>query len=168
MGYVLKEDVVKRCEAIKAIAEKQIKEWQEHTLEYKEKVSCQEAFDREREMRDMLMFLEDLPDENVREDIQAYWIFDDFDGDGLDYQCSFCHSFSRDSWDYCPFCGAYMKAIENPAVEEHPTVDWCRKCANRYGSAACVDCYDVYKYFSDGTPPVELNPSNYMPKEYPI
>ena len=164
MGYILKEDVVRRCEAIKAIAEKQIKEWQEHTLEYKEKVSCQEAFDREREMRDMLMFLEDLPDENVREDIQAYWIFDDFDGDGLDYQCSFCHSFSRDSWDYCPFCGAYMKAIENPVVEEHPTVDWCRKCANRYGSAACVDCYDVYKYFSDGTPPVELNPSNYMPK----
>ena len=108
MGYILKEDVVRRCEAVKAIAEKQIKEWREHTLEYKEKVSCQDAFDREREMRDMLMFLEDLPDENVREDIQAYWIFDDFDGDGLDYQCSFCHSFSRDSWDYCPFCGATM------------------------------------------------------------
>ena len=45
MGYILKEDVVKRCEAIKAIAEKQIKEWRGHTLEYKEKVSCQEAFD---------------------------------------------------------------------------------------------------------------------------
>ena len=108
MGYILKEDVVRRCEAIKAIAEKQIAEWREHTPEYKEKVSCQEAFDREREMRDMLMFLEDLPDENVREDIHAHWIFDDSDGD---YQCSFCHSHSRDSWDYCPHCGATMKSL---------------------------------------------------------
>ena len=96
---------------------------------------------------------------------KAYWIFDDFNGDGLDYQCSFCHSYSRNSWDYCPYCGAYMEAKENPVVEEYPTVDWCRKCIHRYGSAACVDCYDIYKYFSDGTPPVELNPSNYMPKE---
>jgi len=109
MGYILKEDVVRRCEAVKVIAEKQIKEWREHTSEYKEKVSCQEAFDREREMRDILMFLEDLPDENVREDIHAHWIFDDFDRDGLDYQCSFCHSHSRDSWDYCPYCGATME-----------------------------------------------------------
>lgn len=108
MGYILKEDVVRRCEAIKAIAEKEIAEWQTHTLEYKKRVSCQAAFDREREMRDILMFLEDLPDENVREDIHAYWIFDDSDGDGLDYQCSFCHSYSRDSWDYCPHCGATM------------------------------------------------------------
>lgn len=108
MGYILKEDVVKRCEAIKAIADKQIKEWRGHTLEYKEKVSCQEAFDREREMRDMLMFLEDLPDENVREDIVAYWIFDDFDGDGLDYKCSHCNFWARSSWNYCPRCGARM------------------------------------------------------------
>ena len=108
MGYILKEDVVRRCEAIKAIAEKQIKEWRGHTLEYKEKVSWQEAFDREREMRDILMFLEDLPDENVREDIHAYWIFDDFDGDGIDYKCSHCNFWTRSSWNYCPHCGAYM------------------------------------------------------------
>lgn len=112
MGYILKEDVVRRCEAIRALALKSIDEWSAHTLEYKEQPAQQlyitDKYARLREMRDILMFLEDLPDENVREDIQAHWIFDDFDGDGLDYQCSFCHSFSHDSWDYCPFCGATM------------------------------------------------------------
>ena len=79
--------------------------------------------------------------------------------------CSFHYSYACDSWDYCPQCEAYIKAKEIPVAEEHPAVDWCCKCVHRYGSAVCVDCYDVYKYFSDGTPPVELNPSNYMPKE---
>ena len=108
MGYILKEDVVRRCEAIKAIAEKQIAEWSAHTLEYKEKVSCQEAFDREREMRDMIMFLEDLPDEDVRENIHAYWILNDFDGDGFNYQCSECKGYSSRKWDICHYCGAIM------------------------------------------------------------
>lgn len=115
MGYILKEDVVRRCEAVKAIAEKQIKEWREHTLEYKEKVSCQDAFDREREMRDMLMFLEDLPDENVREDIHAHWIIRS-DKEGGIAKCSYCgYSYLMGyPWHeyppkFCPECVAYMK-----------------------------------------------------------
>lgn len=114
MGYILKEDVVRRCEAVKAIAEKQIKEWREHTLEYKEQVNCQEAFDREREMRDILMFLEDLPDENVREDIQAYWIVHS-DKEGGIAKCSYCNYsyFMGAPWHeyppkFCPGCGARM------------------------------------------------------------
>ena len=164
MGYILKEDVVRRCKAVKAIAEKQIKEWRAHTPEYKEKVNCQEAFDREREMRDMLMFLENLPEKE-----EAYWIIEP----GINPTCSFCKSevpaiLFDGKWphNYCPNCGAEMIAKEIPAVEEHPTVDWCRKCIHRYGSTACIDCYDVYKYFSDGTPRIELNPSNYIPKEF--
>lgn len=108
MGYIRKEDVIRRCEAAKHLAEIRINEWRGHTTEYKEQVSCQEAFDREREMRDMIMFLNDLPDEDVRENSYGYWIFDDFDGDGLDYQCSNCHQFSRQNFNYCPHCGVDM------------------------------------------------------------
>ena len=43
-------------------------------------------------------------------DIHAKWIFDDFDGDGLDYQCSNCHRYSRSNWNYCPNCGATMES----------------------------------------------------------
>lgn len=114
MGYILKEDVVKRCEAIKAIAEKQIKEWRCHTFEYRQQVSCQDAFDREREMRDMLMFLEDLPDENVQENIQAYWIIHS-DKEGGIAKCSYCNYsyFMGAPWHeyppkFCPGCGAHM------------------------------------------------------------
>lgn len=114
MGYILKEDVVRRCEAIKAIAEKEIAEWRTHTLEYKEKVSCQAARDREREMRDILMFLEDLPDENVREDIHAYWIIHS-DNEGGIAKCSHCNNFyfMKTPWHeyppkFCPNCGAIM------------------------------------------------------------
>lgn len=114
MGYILKEDVVKRCNAIKAIAQKQIEEWKAHTLEYRQKVSCQEAFDREREMLDMLMFLEDLPDKSVREDIRAYWIIHS-DKEGGIAKCSYCNYsyFMGAPWHeyppkFCPGCGAHM------------------------------------------------------------
>lgn len=43
---------------------------------------------------------------------KAYWIFDDFNDDGLDYQCSFCKVYSRLSYDYCPKCGAYMIGVK--------------------------------------------------------
>lgn len=36
------------------------------------------------------------------------WMFDDFDGDGFDYQCSVCQSYTRNGYRYCPNCGAKM------------------------------------------------------------
>ena len=36
------------------------------------------------------------------------WRFDDFDGDGLDYQCSWCRGYQRKASNYCPNCGAKM------------------------------------------------------------
>ncbi len=36
------------------------------------------------------------------------WLFDDFDGDGLDYQCSVCKLYARCEYNYCPNCGAKM------------------------------------------------------------
>ena len=61
MGYILKEDVVRRCEAIRALALKGIDEWSAHTLEYKEQPAQQlyitDKYARLREMRDILMFL---------------------------------------------------------------------------------------------------------------
>lgn len=41
--------------------------------------------------------------------VHAHWIFDDFDGDGKDYQCSHCKSYSRNNSDFCPNCGAIME-----------------------------------------------------------
>ena len=110
MGYILKEDVIRRCEAVKAIAEKQIKEWSEHTLEYKEKVSCQDAFDREREMRDILMYLEDLPDEYVQPII--YTTFNDYSETDHRKVCANC-GYTTNPWvgavyNYCPMCGAIV------------------------------------------------------------
>ena len=113
MGYIRKEDVIRRCEAAKHLAEIRINEWRGHTAEYKEQVSCQEAFNREREMRDMIMFLNDLPDEDVRENSHGYWIFDDADEYGNTFQCSCCKTkivirYRIPDFDYCPYCGAEM------------------------------------------------------------
>lgn len=40
------------------------------------------------------------------------WKFDDFDGDGLDYQCSLCRGYQRKASNYCPNCGAKMDKEE--------------------------------------------------------
>lgn len=40
------------------------------------------------------------------------WIFDDFDGDGLDYECSLCGIYQRKRSTFCPSCGAKMDADE--------------------------------------------------------
>lgn len=45
---------------------------------------------------------------NVRPVVSGEWLFDDFDGDGLDYQCSHCKLHSRNDYDFCPNCGADM------------------------------------------------------------
>lgn len=42
------------------------------------------------------------------------WLFDDFDGDGLDYQCSVCKLYARCAYNYCPNCGAKMNLGELP------------------------------------------------------
>ena len=36
------------------------------------------------------------------------WIYDDFDDDGMDYQCSCCKQYSRINWNYCPSCGVRL------------------------------------------------------------
>ncbi len=36
------------------------------------------------------------------------WLFDDFDGDGLDYQCSACKLYTHSGYSYCPNCGTKM------------------------------------------------------------
>ena len=111
MGYIRKEDVIRRCEAVKHLAEMRIEEWRGHTTEYKEQVSCQEAFDREREMRDMIMFLYDLPDEDVKENIHGKWIWNL----EREYECycsncknSISEKASR-KMRFCPYCGADMR-----------------------------------------------------------
>ena len=45
------------------------------------------------------------------------WIYDDFDGDGIDYQCSCCKQYSRRNWNYCPSCGARMKGAEDGTTD---------------------------------------------------
>ena len=49
-----------------------------------------------------------LPPADVVEVRHGRWIFDDFDGDGWDYQCSECGGYSKGSYDYCYHCGAKM------------------------------------------------------------
>lgn len=49
-----------------------------------------------------------MPAAEVVEVRHGRWIFDDFDGDGWDYQCSECHGYSKGSYDYCYHCGAKM------------------------------------------------------------
>lgn len=47
----------------------------------------------------------------------AHWIFDDFDGDGFDYQCSWCRLYSKKDSDFCPNCGADMRSeVQNHHV----------------------------------------------------
>ncbi len=36
------------------------------------------------------------------------WLFEDFDGDGLDYQCSSCKLYTHSGYSYCPNCGTKM------------------------------------------------------------
>ena len=52
--------------------------------------------------------LRNVPSAEVVPIKRGYWIFDDFDGDGMDYQCSNCHQFSCQNFNYCPNCGAEM------------------------------------------------------------
>ena len=50
-----------------------------------------------------------LPAANVVERKKAEWVFDDFDGDGYDYQCPCCSMYARKSSNFCPNCGADMR-----------------------------------------------------------
>lgn len=52
--------------------------------------------------------LNNFPAADVVEVRHGRWIFDDFDGDGWDYQCSECGGYSKGSYDYCYHCGAKM------------------------------------------------------------
>ena len=118
MGYIRKEDVIRRCEAVKHLAEIRINEWRGHTTEYKEQVSCQEAFDREREMRDMIMFLNDLPDEDVVKNIHGDWILEEYQDGYYHSQCNVCRMYAPEEaaltkWNYCPHCGAEMSKTES-------------------------------------------------------
>lgn len=49
-----------------------------------------------------------VPAADVVEVRHGRWTFDDFDGDGWDYQCSECGGYSKGSYDYCYHCGAKM------------------------------------------------------------
>ena len=49
-----------------------------------------------------------LPAADVVEVRHGRWKYDDFDGDGLDYQCTICKRYSRRDYNYCPSCGAKM------------------------------------------------------------
>lgn len=49
----------------------------------------------------------DLPTENVRENIQAYWIPVDELGDAFD--CSNCPAMVQKKTNFCPRCGAEMQ-----------------------------------------------------------
>ena len=51
---------------------------------------------------------ESAPAADVVEVRHGRWTFDDFDGDGWDYQCSECGGYSKGSYDYCYHCGAKM------------------------------------------------------------
>ena len=50
---------------------------------------------------------------DVRPVVHGKWKFDDFDGDGFDYQCSACEQYSRSNYDFCPHCGADMRRADN-------------------------------------------------------
>ena len=53
--------------------------------------------------------IEELPSEDVRENIHGEWI--DYDDDYGSLMCSICEKDSPDDipWDFCPNCGANMK-----------------------------------------------------------
>lgn len=63
----------------------------------------------------MIMIAEDtlrtIPTADVAPVRHGWWRFDDFDGDGLDYQCSWCRGYQRRASDYCPNCGAKMDEV---------------------------------------------------------
>jgi len=52
--------------------------------------------------------IETVPVADVAPVRHGKWLFDDFDGDGYDYQCSVCEMYQRKSSNYCPHCGAKM------------------------------------------------------------
>lgn len=56
-----------------------------------------------------------LPAVVTQSNVNGEWRFDDFDGDGLDYQRSCCGGYSRNNFDLCPNCGAHMR---EPPKEE--------------------------------------------------
>lgn len=52
-----------------------------------------------------------IPSADVAPVRHGHWIFDDFDGDGYDYQCSYCGTYSKKDGKYCDNCGAIMEGI---------------------------------------------------------
>ncbi len=54
------------------------------------------------------MFIEKAPEIDATPVKHGMWVYDDFDGDGLDYQCSACGRYTRQASNYCPNCGAKM------------------------------------------------------------
>lgn len=68
-------------------------------------------------------YLKDILDAEPQADVspvvRGEWKFDDFDGDGLDYQCSVCEQYSRNSHDFCPNCGAKMYGLEREALTNY-------------------------------------------------
>lgn len=53
--------------------------------------------------------LNSIPVADVRPVKRGKWIFDDFDGDGYDYQCLCCSRYTKKPSNYCPNCGADMR-----------------------------------------------------------
>ena len=74
-------------------------------------ISCQG--DYKQALQILLDKIDTLPLINVKPVIKGTWLFDDFDGDGFDYQCSNCKRYSRRNYNYCPNCGAQMEGIKS-------------------------------------------------------
>ena len=61
----------------------------------------------------VVSILMDVPAADVKPVVRGKWIFDDFDGDGFDYQCPCCSMYAKKPSNFCPNCGADMREADN-------------------------------------------------------
>ena len=78
MDCIIRDDVIARCLAIRALADKEIEEFKQHTEEYKQRIGIQlsiaRAYQRQTEMNDMILWLNEQKAADVRLAKQGHWI----------------------------------------------------------------------------------------------